>query len=300
MHKINLKVFEPDENFYRNHVTFTSVAEIKKISEPLRKIGISYFTFDRTYKDGSHVRLTNAGKWIESYYRQKLYDVAIFEKDPKLFSDGHVLWSLLKREPVYSAAGEHDIDHGLTITQTHATYCDFYHFGSTCKNYISPDALISQISYLHAFIVHFTDRAHTLINQSENTRFILPIKSLTQIHLNSVKNENFLSRDIIKRPEIMRLYLGDEFDNMHLTRKEIEILVMLSRGKKTVEIAKLCDVSNKTVENHTKHIKDKFKCTTLCELGLKIYKLNIEHIFPFSVNMDIDKGKRNGIMARYD
>jgi hypothetical protein len=92
------------ENFYNSHVTFTSVPDIVQITRPLASIGLSYFTFDRTYDDNSHLRLTNAGKWIESYYRTELYKAAIFEKDPRLFSNGFVFWSCLNREPIYSAA----------------------------------------------------------------------------------------------------------------------------------------------------------------------------------------------------
>src|SRR3990167_4412145 len=192
MHEIKLKVIEPDENFYKTNITFTSVPDIKRISEPLLKnIGITYFTFDGTYRDGSHIRLTTAGKWIESYYRQKLYDAAIFEQDPRVFADSHVFWSWLKREPIYSAASEHDIDHGLTIIEAHDAYTDFFHFGTPCDKGISQEKLSSDIKYLHIFVAIFKEKARDLLDQAHKERFILPVKSLTHVNIEDFKNKNF-------------------------------------------------------------------------------------------------------------
>lgn len=78
------KIIVPDKTFFSTHITFTSVGLIKELVKILNVFMINYFTFDRTYKDGSHLRLTNAGEWIEHYYRNKLYSVAIFEKDPAI------------------------------------------------------------------------------------------------------------------------------------------------------------------------------------------------------------------------
>lgn len=291
-------VFKPNESFYGNHVTFTSVPDIQAITLPLEKIGISYFTFDRTYKDGSHIRLTNAGKWIESYYKKKLYDVAIFERDPKLFADGYVFWSWLKREPVYSAAAKHNIDHGLTVTQAHELYCDFFHFGTSCDRFISPEVMVSCLNQFYRFIAYFKEQAKALILVAENTRFILPIKSLTHINLEDIKHQGD-STDILKKTEITRLYLGDEFDNLYLTRREIEILGFLKGGKKPVEIAKEFHLSERTLETHIKNIKTKLKCNTLFELGYVIGKIGVQKIYPFAIDVTTTQTKEeyNGTLA---
>jgi len=284
MRQSKLKVVEPNENFFRNNITFTSVPDIKKISESLyNSTDISYFTFDRTYKDGSHVRLTNAGKWIESYYRQRLYDVAIFERDHKLFTRGHVFWSWLSREPVYSAASEHDIDHGLTIVQPHDNYTDFFHFGVPRYNPISPEMLLARLDHLYHFIAFFKEKAQQIISTAENNRIILPVKSISHINVGDI-NKNYAISDILNKPGFTRLYLGSEFDNMYLTKKEVEVLGMLTGGQKAVEIAKQLHTSERTLEDHVKRIKDKLNCDTLFKLGFITAKLNIEQVFPFRVN----------------
>lgn len=300
MNKCKLKVIEINENFYKTNITFTSVSDIKKISDPiLNKIGITYFTFDRTYQDGSHIRLTTAGKWIESYYRERMYDIAIFERDPKKFTNSHVFWSWLQREPIYSAASEHDIDHGLTIIEPHEAYTDFFHFGTPRDNGISEEKLSAHIKNLHLFIAIFKEKAKNLVKNAHDNRFILPIKSFTHANIMDIKSQD-INYNIFDRPEITRLYLGDDFGNMYLTKKEVEVLGMLATGKKSVDIAEQLLLSEKTLESHVKNIKEKLKCTTLCELGFVAAKINIERVFPTKLNTHYILGDKNGVVARYD
>lgn len=273
----NLDVFEPNEGFYTKHVTFSSVSTVDALTFAIKKLGLSYFTFDRTYKDGSHIRLTNAGQWIETYYRKKLYDVAVFERNPKLFTDGYVFWSELKREPVYAEASQHNIDHGLTITQPHDLYCDFFHFGTTRDYLISSEFLISQIDTLYNFINFFKQQAQQLIQEAENSRFILPIKSLNHFNLQDISQHN-LSTTQFNSQEFSRLYLGEEFDNMYLTPREMEILALLKRAHRPIEIAKQLGLSIRTLETHIKNLKIKFKCTTLFELGYVTGKVGMNLI----------------------
>lgn len=279
------KLIKPDESFYRSHVTFTSVQDIIEISKPLAKIDLSYFTFDRTYKDGSHIRLTNAGGWIESYYRTELYKAAIFEKDPKIFFNGYVFWDWLSREPVYSAASQHNIDHGLTIIEKHEQYADFFHFGTTCNNFISQEDLINRIDYLYHFVAFFKQKMHHLIVEAEKTRIILPGPGDTKIQLSDLRlnEEQPHIVEFLKNTQVTRMYLGDEFNDAYLTRREIDILRLLTEGKKTVGIAKRLNLSNRTLESHIKNIKAKFNCDSLFELGFQLGKVSIQNIYPFKI-----------------
>jgi len=270
------KIFLPNEDFYHNHITFTSIGLIKEMLKDISDIGITYFTFDRTYTDGSHLRLTSAGEWVEYYYRQKLYDVAIFEKSPALFTNGVLFWSWLNRDPIYSKAALHDIDHGLTIVQPHKLYCDFFHFGTGVDNPIPEATILSQLDFLHRFIAVFKQKAQSLIKKSEADRFILPTKSNTEFAIKEVVAANNLG--VLKQGEIKRFYLGDEYGDGYLTGKEMQILLHLCNGKKLVDAAKMLFISEKTVETHIGNIKNKLKCRTMFELGVVSQHLGIQNI----------------------
>lgn len=273
-----------NEKFYRDHVTFTATQDIKTLTQPLLDIGISYFTYDKNYNDGSHIRLTTHPHWIESYYRQELYNGAIFEKDLKLFANGYVFWSWLNREPVYSAAAEHDIDHGITIIRNHKNSCDFYHFGATRDKYLSPEHFIRNLPLLYHFINYFHNRAGALIKKAEATRITLPNLNTKDISLPDKQKfpdkKTFL--DFLKKTEVRRLYLGQDYDNAYLTRKEIKVINFLISGNRSSDISEDMHVSQRTVEVHIGNIKNKFKCRSLFDLGYKLGTLGPHCLYPFN------------------
>lgn len=275
-----LKKMEPNDSFYKNHVTFTSVCDIQDIVKTdLLRTGFDYFTFDRAYYDGSHLKLTSAGKWIEHYYRNKLYDVCLWDSAPELFDNSYLFWSWLKREPVYSQAKLFNIDNGLTIIKTHKNYCDFYNFGTSIDNVIPAQNIISNINLLHNFVAIFNEKARNLIFEAERNRFILPIKQEQDIQL-----ENIKKIDVSNLGRVKHLYLGDEFDNCYLTGKELQIMQNLIAGKNMSNIAKELFISTRTVETHVSHVKDKLKCKTIFELGFISCKLGIDHLlYPQSI-----------------
>ncbi len=268
-------IFSPNEKFYHSHIS-SSVGVIKELLKGLVEIGITYFIFDRTYQDGSHIRLSSAGDWIEHYYRKKLYDVAIFEKNTKLFSAGFIFWSWLNRKPIYEDAALFDIDHGLTITEAHKSYCNFYQFGTKIDHYVSEENLLAKINYLHRFIAFFKQKANKLIQDAENNRFILPIQSNLYFHLS--KSAFTLNSNQLKQSDLKRYYLGEEYNNSYLTAREVEIIINLQLGQRVSTIAEKLFISVKTIESHIKHIKEKLCCKTMFELGFTIHKLGIHYL----------------------
>jgi DNA-binding CsgD family transcriptional regulator len=273
------------EKFYKEHITFTAAQAMQALIKPLHAIGINYFTYDKNYDDGTHLRLTTHGHWIESYYRQEIYNGAVFEKDLRLFGNGYVFWSWLNREPVYSVAAEHDIDHGITIIQKQPTSCDFYHFGTSRDNYLSPEKLFENLNLLYRFIDFFREQAATIIDTAEKTRIRLP--NLRSEHIKLPSLETFPTQaafaEFLQKTEVQRLYLGEKFNNAYLTRREIDIVRMLLTGKRAIAISQELSVSDRTLEVHMSHIKDKFKCNNLFELGFLLGSLGPKSLYPIQI-----------------
>jgi len=69
-----------------------------------------------------------------------------------------------------------------------------------------------------------------------------------------------------KSPEFVniknRFYLGRYFNNEYLTRREVEILQNILVGYTSTQIAKLLNLSRRTVETHIDKIKKKLQCRT--------------------------------------
>ena len=71
----------------------------------------------------------------------------------------------------------------------------------------------------------------------------------------------------------------DTFDwvriDVHITMREIEVLVLLSKGHTTKEIAKQLFVSTHTIESHKKNMIHKLDSRNTIDLVVKAIRLNI-------------------------
>lgn len=52
----------------------------------------------------------------------------------------------------------------------------------------------------------------------------------------------------------------------NLSKRQLECVLYLARGKTTKEIARILNVSPRTIESHFVHIKDKINCRTKSEI----------------------------------
>jgi DNA-binding CsgD family transcriptional regulator len=263
-----------DEKFYETNPLFTSTNSIIEFTKPLKKLSLSYFTFDRHYTDNSRISLTSSADWIRHYWEYKLYENSIFERDHLQFSAGHVLWSWLSREPVYSAASLYGIDHGITITEKHEDYCDFFNFGSINDDSITGEYLIKNLPFLHQFAAFFKYRMKGLISNAEKRKF--RVSAPRRISTNPIQHHTEINGEIscpIDQNGNSRIYLGDDFENSYLTKKEFELASLLIRGLNASAAAAKLGVSNDTVNKHIKNIKIKLNCSTLCELGFAMSKI---------------------------
>ena len=272
-------------DFYKNNPLFTSTGVIVEFSAPLTLLRLDYFTFDRHYCDGSRISLTNAADWIEYYWKAKLYESAIFEKDHLKFRDGHVFWSWLNRDPVYSAASLYGIDGGITISEKHENYCDFFNFGSVNNRSITDDYLVECLPWMHQFTGLFKYRMKDLISDAEKHKFPVPgIVNQSDCIQHVISHANTLvdsQHKYIGQNNFSRIYLGDDFGNSYLTKKEFELVMLLAGGSTTAEAGFKLEISSDTINKHIKNITEKLNCKTLCEVGFSVGKIASRIAYPF-------------------
>jgi DNA-binding CsgD family transcriptional regulator len=260
---------------------------VTEIARPLARLGLTYFTFDRHYNDNSRICLTNSGKWIEHYWRSGLYKEAVFEKDPMNFFNGYVFWDWLKREPIYSAAAEHDIDHGITLTEVCEEYSDFYHFGTNCKAQMSHGNIMQLMEAIYRFIAHFKQKTGKLISKAATEKELFPVYGIEKrligpSDLNEKVNKGDLS-EFLRSTEITKLFLGEKFSNRYLTKKEVVVIASLIESGTLQNASESVGLSRNTFDFHINNIKNKFDCKTLFQLGCKIGAISERNIYPFKI-----------------
>lgn len=260
------------------HHCLTSSNNVKLICNPLHHLGITYFTLDRIYMDGSRSILTTAPNWIEFYYSSEFYDLSLFEPSTLPVEKCTSYWSTMLYNPVYKAAEDFNIAKGLTLVMKHQGYWDFYNFGTTKNNLNISDSFLSEnFLELEHFIIYFKDKGHKLIEESG--KHIIKFKETPMdfcLKSNDIKLSKIKSFDVFyKETEINRYFLDGEFEGEYVTRREIQIIDLLLKGKTQKEIAEQVGIKQKTIESHIARIRKKFKSSNMVQLALKIRENNL-------------------------
>jgi DNA-binding CsgD family transcriptional regulator len=266
-------------SFFEKNPSFAATSHVVEFTRPLIALGLSYFTFDRHYYDGGRIVLTNKPGWIRFYWESGLFKKAIFEVAPSQFSNGHIFWEWLNREPIYSAAAMHGIDHGVTLTRRHASHSDFFHFGTANSGAIDSSVVANNIDALHKFASIFEYKMKPLILAAEREKIFASdidrpclVEASDNFDLGAFEEK--LS-DLLGKRDVSRIYLGDEFGHRYLTRGEILLLERLVGGASCAEISERLNISGGAVNKHVKHIKEKLGCKTLCEIGFIVGRLGV-------------------------
>jgi len=271
-------------SFFETNPSFTATNEVVELTRPLAALGLSYFTFDRHYVDGGRIVLTNHAQWIKHYWKSGLFKRAIFERAPSHFMNGHVLWDWLNREPIYSEAALHGIDHGVTLTKVREHCSDFFHFGALNKH-ITNEFIINNMAYLCKFASVFEHKMKSFIKNAENDK-IIPHASNSiwaatsrAVDITQDAFEDSLLGLLGKR-EASRIFLGEEFFYGHLTRGEAILIRELVSGASCSDISRRLNISDDAVNKRIKSIKTKLGGKTLCEIGFVAGRLCANALYP--------------------
>jgi DNA-binding CsgD family transcriptional regulator len=250
-------------NLLKKSVLLTSVPYIKEICFPLKKyFNISYFGYVKTYLDNTHLALSTSAEWMTCFY-ENFHNKAIIHKTMDAYQSGEFLWSQFSNSmTVQVAQNQFDIAHGIMIIKKNDDFCEFFGFATDKSNYKIENWYLRNMDVLDRFCLYFKEAAGSLIKKAENDRFILPSQS-------NKKKSLYQTPKIILRNLDARLSFFNEISTespYRLSKRQLQCLYYLSRGKTLKEIAKILNLSSKTVEHYLEITKSKLKCSKRSEL----------------------------------
>jgi DNA-binding CsgD family transcriptional regulator len=254
-----------DMDLSRHSLTY-NVSKIQPITAHLKdQLGFNYFNFIRNFNDNTRICLTTNSDWPMYFCEKKLYTTAPFETDKDQYSKYEfIFWPLLRDNIVFREASQFNIKHSLTIVDKGKNYMDFYHFGRDIQNEENYENILSNRDFLTHFILYFKDAAQQVIKNSDLLKF--PEFSRAELLTKSKANK---ITDTLGMP-IKRFYLGASFNDVYLTAKEFECLILLVQSKSISEISDSMKISNRTAEVHIDHIKNKTGCHKIRELCYRL------------------------------
>ncbi len=247
-----------------NHVLYTSSADISDIAKPLSKLGITYFTFTRSFYDGSRVYLSSQSgiRNVDIYLKKKHYLNGNTECKPEIYSDQVLLWSTAPNQKIFDECSRiFGFDHGIFIFDPQENYCDIFSFATHSGNDRIINTYLSKMDLLKSFREYFRDKASHIIKQAENQKFIFPFNETLDIKRALIDLED---SEILKPKSHPHYYL---------TNRQLACCSLLLKGKTAKEIGVNLNLSARTVESYFDIVKAKLDCKNKSELILKLSKI---------------------------
>jgi DNA-binding CsgD family transcriptional regulator len=246
----------------QNHITLTSATDIKEICRPLEKLGISYFSFLRSFADGSHIRLSNNMDWTTHYYNREFYNV-ITKQVPDI--EGNILWSSIDQYPLFYEASEYfNVDNGTVLVVTTEDVTERYFFGATKENNQVNYIYLHKLDLLKRFILHFKECAGYLIDDAEKTKIIVP-----KLVLNKQDEEFYsdaLIQEFLNDIKIKKVCVRTRGQDFYITPNNAKILSLMKCGHTSKEISGEIGLKQKTVEVYRDNLKDQLRQFTKSNL----------------------------------
>lgn len=247
-----------------NHPFLAFTPDLIELSNPLKSLGITYFTYTKSEASGARTYLTNNAACLENYLSKKLYLVGNVESAPKNYKSQVVLWSTLPKQYIYDDnVRSRGIDHGIFIIEPHDDYCEYFAFATNKGNEKIINTYLTNMDYLKKFAQSFKENAASLIKQAEKQHIILPFHN---DRLDFVDNN--INIDLFRHS-----LASSNSQTKTLTDRQIECCALLLNGKTAKEIGFALGLSARTVEYYLNNIKSKLNCKNKSELIVKLSQL---------------------------
>lgn len=239
--------------FLEKHIALDSADDVNQICMPLAKIGITYFSFVRSFKDGSHIRLSNNAAWTKHYYSRGFYNV-VLKQVPD--ADGNILWSSIDRYPLFHDASEFfNVDNGTVLVLTIDDVVERYFFGSTRDNKQVNYIYLNKLDILKRFILYFKEVGAPLINKASRSKIILPKQEVCK-HDEEFYN-NGLLQEFLDDIKIEKISIRVKGEDVYISNSEAKILSLIKCGYTAKEISTKIGLKPKTIEIYRDKLKDK-------------------------------------------
>ncbi len=233
----------------------------------IKRLDATYILHRRLYNDGRHFYLSNRPDVMHCYFSNNFQNYAQCQRHPSVFKTGYVLWDSWRSWEMdiegwlnvgKPAADEFNVDHGLSVFYPNMNYCDIYDFS------VAKDNANGNINYMTHFqqilnsIESYKEQAKRLIAEADASAAVMGYNSTVDLYQDKPNN---------KILEFSVKQFGQVIYPHSLTRREIETIYWLIRGKTVPEIAILLQLSKRTVETYVTNIKLKLACKNLFQIG---------------------------------
>lgn len=233
----------------------------------IKRLDATYVLHRRLYNDGRHFYLCNRPDVMDCYFSNNLHNYGQCQRHPSVFKPGYVLWDSWRSWETdiegwlkvgKPAADEFNVDHGLSVFYPNKGYCDIYDFSVGKYNTNGNINYMTNFQQILNSITSYQEQAIRLIAKADASAALLDYDSTVDLYQDKPNNK-ILAFSVKQFGQVIYPYL--------LTRREIETIYWLIRGKTVPEAALLLRISKRTVETYVNNVKCKLACKSLFQIG---------------------------------
>lgn len=218
----------------RHKPFFNHNEAIDSLMVPLQSmVDIRLLGYRRLFPNQERFLICTDRQWnIDFYTENQLYRYGLYEKPMKELTSSYDMWDHLPYAPpeIYQhTRKKFGLAHGLHIVQQHENYSDTFVFATQPGNNQINNFYLNQKELFEAFIHDFYERMSNILIDLTAERFALP------------QGTSFVSHPI-----------------QSLTPRQQECARLLIDGLSAKEIARILQLSHRTVEFHIDIMKEKF------------------------------------------
>lgn len=215
---------------------------------------VKSFRYFRIFENGDYINISTNQEWLNERVTKIHNNSTVFQKSACSAVDNKMsfyLWPTDCRDAVLDLFKKHNIFHGITAYKRSGSSVEAWSFGATVADSQAANFYINNLDILNKFISYFNICAKELIDVTDSSKLAhfsnpISIEKFQQPSAESFPTTGFSSP------------CGKK--NL-LTNRQLECLKLISNGRTAREVARIMNVSSRTVESHINTIKDKLKTT---------------------------------------
>ena len=242
---------------FKRHCLFCLGADIQEIIQPLLHYGIRYFGYCRYDKDRGLAYLNNMPGISEAVIKQKLYLNAFYAPWDH-YVPGIYIGDLIRLEPQFvKLMRDQGLAHGLILVKRNLNNTEIFYFYTGLHLQGMNHFYVNYLDVFEQFTLEFKYKAKDLIHAYEPQRLTFP---------SGVDHYDLTDPNLMM--PLSQAGGQDHDASRRLTPRENHCLVYLKRGYTAKMIAKEFNISNRTVEHHLAHIRQKLDIASIKALLL--------------------------------
>ncbi len=242
----------------KNHISLLITNHVNELCAPLfNNSEISYFHYAKMYDDG-RVSVLVTNPYYHSHFWERKYNEDFFPN----YKPGIFFNEPCATKGLEDARNYFNIDHMMMLLSRQADHYEVFGFATHTVN----DKIISFYMYnldsLLKFGDFFKENANRLITEIDNNPLISNGYKPNRI----VSDESRLKFDNFSQADYLQIDLTD---------RQIDCIRNLIKGMTMKKIAKIMNLSPKTIEHYFQIIRKKLNCRSRSELIAKALQIPV-------------------------